>query len=127
MSPDEFEDYLVTLSDEEYTILMNARIAKLNPEQQLIAQAREVIRKERFRLISSMKDGTSWEDVRESFATLGEGYTGECEHGRSYCKHCVACGEIDYLMFPEIFNENGFRIDTYIEGDEKEDCDEPLG
>jgi hypothetical protein len=46
MSPDEFEDYLVTLSDEEYTILMNARIAKLNPEQQLIAQAREVIRKE---------------------------------------------------------------------------------
>ena len=64
---------------------------------------------------------SSWEEIRESLVLIGKDFSGECEHGRSYCKHCVACGEIDYLMFPELFNKDGFRIDTYIEGDEKED------
>src|SRR5271170_7174309 len=100
MTPDEFEDHLAILTDDEYSLLMEGRIARLNPEQQVLAQAREDVRKERFKLISKFNSSeTSWEEIRESLVLIGKDFTGECEHGRSYCKHCVACGEIDYLMF----------------------------
>jgi hypothetical protein len=91
--------------------MLQERIAKLNPEQQVLAQAREVKRKYRSGLIKKLADPN--EDVQEMvFNALRDVDSGNsCEHDRSYCKHCIACGEIDYLMFPELFDEEGFKID----------------
>lgn len=114
MTPSEYEEYLSHLTNEQYDALIQERIARLNPEQQKIAQTREVQRKERFKLIEKLGSSDTNEDAHELiFNALRDmdGYSDNCEHGRSYCKHCIACGEIDHIMFPEIFHEDGFRIE----------------
>ena len=109
-SEDEFESYLSSLTNEQYDFLMEERIARLSPELQTIPLVREAKRKERFQLLTDFGDGKiSSNDLKEKLASLGEDYASQCEHGRSYCKHCVSCAEIDFLMFPEIFNKDGFR------------------
>jgi hypothetical protein len=110
MNIKEFEDYLTGLSEEDYDLLIKERIAKLSPEQQLIAQAREVQKKYRAKLIAKLSDPDP--DVHEMvFNALRDSDGDECEHGRSYVKHCVACGEIDHTMFPELFDADGFPIE----------------
>jgi len=104
-----FEKYLESLDEEQYTVFMQQRIARLNPEQQGIAQAREGKRKDRAKLVAKLKDPNP--DVHEMvFDALRDMDGDECEHGRNYVKHCLACGEMDHLMFPELFDEDGFDI-----------------
>ena len=109
MNHKEFENYLIGLSDDEYDKLMQERIARLNDEQKTIALAREGQRKERAKLIAKLSDPDP--DVHEMvFNALRDMDGDECEHGRHYVKHCLACGEMDHLMFPELFDEDGFDI-----------------
>jgi hypothetical protein len=109
MNHKEYEDYLIILSEEEYDKLIQERIARLNAEQQVIAQAREVQRKYRAKLIAKLFDPDP--DVHQMvFDSLRDMDADECEHGRHYVKNCIACGKIDHLMFPELFDEDGFRI-----------------
>lgn len=111
MSRDEFKSYLENLRGEEYDALIQERILRLTPEQQTIVQAREVQRKERFKLYDKLMDPDP--DVQQYvFDALRDmdGYAFECEHGRNYVKHCLACGAIDHGMFPELFDEDGFEI-----------------
>jgi len=83
--------------------------------QKAIALAREVARLERQKLINKLKDPSATEDDHEAvFNALRDAATDNCEHGRSYCKHCVACAEIDHLMFPELYDENGKRIEDDV-------------
>lgn len=106
----EFETYLESLSEEEYDKLMQERISRLSNEQQAIMRVREVQRKDRAKLIHKLSDPDP--DVHEMvFNALRDMDGDECEHQRSYCKHCLACGEIDHAMFPELFDEDGFRIE----------------
>lgn len=108
-SVQEFERYLEGLSEEEYDKLIQERIGRLNDEQKVIAQAREVQRKYRAKLIAKLSDPDP--DVHEMvFDALRDSDGDECEHGRHYVKHCLACGEMDHLMFPELFDEDGFHI-----------------
>jgi hypothetical protein len=110
MTPREFEDWLVRLPSDEYDVVMQERISKLNPEQQAIMQAREVKRKERFRIIDGLKSAN--EDGNENiFNALRDSFSGEdfCEHQRSYVKNCIACDELEHLMFPELFVRDGLR------------------
>lgn len=110
-----FEDYLANLNNEQYDVIMQERIARLNPEQQAIMQAREVQRKYRFQLIDKLTDPNSTEETHESVFNAIRDMDGDaCEHGRSYCKNCIACSEIDHKMFPEIFDEDGELIEPSI-------------
>jgi hypothetical protein len=112
MTPKEFENYLIGLSEDEYDKLMQERIARLNDEQKTIAQAREVQRKQRAKLIAKLSDPNADEDVHHMvFNALRDMDGDECEHGRHYVKNCIACGEMDHAMFPELFDEDGFRIE----------------
>lgn len=109
MTPSEYENYLVSLTDEQYDDLIQERITRLDPEQQKIAQAREVQRKYQRKLLfkASCAD-TSEDDLEGIYNALCEAQY-NCEHAKPAWKHCFACGKIDYLMFPEFFDENGFR------------------
>lgn len=112
MNTKEFTSYLENLNNDQYDALIQERIQRLNAEQQTLMQAREVQRKERFKLISKLSDPNSDEDTHQMvFDALLDMDGDACEHGRSYVKHCVACGEIDHAMFPELFDEDGFPIE----------------
>ena len=96
------------LGEEDYDRLVAERIDRLNDEQKVIAKVRESQRKERARLIGLLIDADP--DVHEMvFDSLRDMDGDECEHGRSYVKHCIACGEMDHRMFPELFDEDGFH------------------
>ncbi len=109
------------LTDEEFELLVQERIAKLNSEQQVIAQAREVKRKEQMRLVHKLAASTE-PDVHEMIfnALRDMDNSDNCEHGRSYVQHCFGCGAIDYIMFPELFDENGFRTGPIDDSNEDE-------
>ena len=111
MTPQEFEKYMEGLTNEQYDALIQERIQRLGPDEQVIMQARESQRKVRFKLIDKLADPNADEDTHEMvFNALRDMDGDECEHGRSYVKHCLACGKIDHAMFPEVFDEDGFRI-----------------
>jgi hypothetical protein len=106
----EFEEELSHLTNDQYDALIQDRIGRLNIEQQTIAQTRELKRKERFRLISKLADPKATEDDHERvYNALLNMDEHACEHNRSYVKHCIACGQIDHLMWPELYDEDGFR------------------
>jgi len=110
MNSREFESYLAHLPDEEYDRLVAERISRLNDEQKAIANVRESQRKDRAKLIAKLVDPNP--EVHEMvFDALRDMDGDECEHGRHYVKHCIACGEIDHKMFPELFDEDGFHLD----------------
>lgn len=110
MNSKDFETYLSNLPEDQYDALVMERIGRLNDEQKVIALAREKQKKYRAKLIAKLADPDP--DVHEMvFNAIRdmEGY--ECEHGRSYVKHCLACGAIDHAMFPELFDEDGFHLE----------------
>lgn len=109
---EEFEEHLSHLTNDEYSSLIQERLSRLAPEQQVIVQAREVLRKERLELIESLTHPNEDENLHERvFNALRNLHTDNCEHGRSYVKHCIQCAEIDYLMWPEMFDEMGNRLE----------------
>lgn len=110
MKSKEFEIYLEGLSEEDYTRLVAERIERLNDEQKVIANKREAQRKERSKLIGKLSSPDP--EVHEMvFNALRDMDGDECEHGRSYAKHCLACGKMDHAMFPELFDEDGFHLE----------------
>jgi hypothetical protein len=113
MSPQEFETYLTGLTNDQYDALMQERIARLAPEEQLLAQARESQRKDRFKLFEKLIEPNADENVHHMvFDILRDMERDTCEHGRANAKPCLACGKMDHIMFPELFDEDGFhRLD----------------
>src|SRR5579864_9730450 len=100
MEPKEFESYIATLDEEQYSALVAERIARLGPDEQVIALAREAQRKVRQKLIDKLADPNATEDTHEMvFDALRDMDGDGCEHGRSYAKHCLACGKMDHTMF----------------------------
>ena len=112
MNTKEFESHLENLNNDQYDALIQERIQRLNAEQQLLVQAREVQRKVRFQLIAKLPAANADEDVHQLVFDYLRGMDEvECEHGRSYVKHCIACSEIDHIMFPELWDEDGILIE----------------
>jgi hypothetical protein len=111
MTPIEFELWLRRLPDAEYDKVIQERISRLNAEQQVIAQAREVKKAERLVLFKKLADSPDEEAHERLLNALRDSDGLNCEHGRSYAKHCLACGAIDHLMFPELFDKDGFPVD----------------
>ena len=111
MDSKDFENYLVNLPRDEYNNLIDQRIARLNTKQQAIVRAREVKKDRNIELVEKLTSpGATEEDHQKLQDALRDG-TFNCEHGRSYCKHCIECAEIDHTMFPELFDEDGEPID----------------
>lgn len=113
MNSKEYEEYLTHLTNDQYDALIQERIERLNlcsGNQKAIAQAREVERQERKKLINKLADPNATEDDHEMVFNALRDTPDHCEHGRSYCKHCAACGQIDHLMFPELFDEDGLSL-----------------
>jgi len=106
MTPKEFEDWLSHLTNDQYDALIQERMVRLNDEQRTIVQAREDRRKERAKLYDKLNDPDP-EVRKQVLDTIMEGEGHHCEHGRSWVKHCIACGHIDHAMFPELFDEDG--------------------
>lgn len=111
MTPTQFEESISQLTNEQYDALIQERMARLNPEQLVIVRTREVKKKERFEIIKKLASSQDEEAHERLLDALRDGDDFNCEHGRSYAKHCGLCGQIDHLMFPELFNEDGFRIE----------------
>ena len=85
------------------------RLARLNDSQRDIVLKREEKKTIRLGLIARLKENDP--DVHEMvFNALQNLDDDMCEHGRSIWSSCVACGEIDHLLFPELYDEDGHRI-----------------
>lgn len=108
-SPNEFEEQLSHLTNDQYDALILERISRLNPEQQVIAIARQNKRADILKLTLKAFGPDGTEEDNEHLANVLRDGTDTCEHGRSICKHCIACGKIDHIMWPELFDEDGFR------------------
>jgi hypothetical protein len=105
-----FEEYLIKLPGDQLEELVKERIARLNPEQQAIALAREEQKKVRGKLIDKLADPDP--DVHQAvFDAILDMETDECEHGRPHCKPCIECMEMDHIMFPELWDEEGNPIE----------------
>lgn len=83
------------------------RLARLNPEQRSIVLQREAERQERMKMFDALdtKDPDNAQQLQDYLRDIDKDY---CEHGRSIWKHCGACGEIDHVLFPELYDEDGF-------------------
>jgi hypothetical protein len=102
----DFEEYLIKLSDDQLEELVKERIDRLNPEQKVIALAREEQKKVRAKLINKLSDPDP--DLHQAvFDAILDMETDECEHGRHYCKPCIECRDMDRIMFPELWDEEG--------------------
>jgi hypothetical protein len=95
------------------------RIARLNSEQQAIVLKRQEVNAEIRRM--SIKISESGPDAHGSYTDsetnqqlqdyLRDSTSDFCEHARSIWSSCAACEEIQKRMFPELYDENGDRID----------------
>lgn len=106
-SAKDFEEQLSHLTNDQYNALVQERIARLTPEQQVIARAREEQRHDRLKLAEKAFGPDGTEEDHERLQNAMRQGTDACEHGRSYCKYCAICAEMDHTMFPELFNEFG--------------------
>jgi hypothetical protein len=97
------------------------RLARLNDEQRAIVLKRDEKRLEREKLIDSLQNNNDPDVHEHVFNQLRDLEEHECEHGRHYVKHCLACGAIDHLMYPEYFDEDGFPLEDSEEVDDTDD------
>ncbi len=111
MKPQEFEDYLISLSEDDYEALVAERTARLNPEQQKVVLVRQARQKEIFKTLRMLEELPPEKQYEELYLSLLDSVEHECEHGRSFCKSCGECEYIDYIMFPEMFDKDGNRIE----------------
>lgn len=86
------------------------RLARLNDSQRAIVLRREEKKAVRLHLIARLKENDP--DVHEHvFNALQNLDSDMCEHDRSIWSSCLACGEIDHLLFPELYDEFGIKIE----------------
>lgn len=88
--------------------------ARLNPEQLVIAEKWEQEREDRGRLIEELGAAEKAGDnaaFREALRKIAETTHDRCEHDRSIWTPCAACEEIEQLLNPEFYDENGDRLD----------------
>ena len=85
------------------------RLARLNDSQRDIVLKREEKKTIRLGLIARLKENDP--DVHEMvFNALQNLDDDMCEHDRSIWSNCLACAEIDHLLFPELYDEDGIKI-----------------
>lgn len=87
------------------------RLLKLNDEQKDIVLKREEERQTRLKMYKKLGESNDIDERQQILDALRDLDLDRCEHDRSIWKSCAACDEIDKLMFPELFDENGDPIE----------------
>ena len=87
------------------------RLIRLNEEQRAIVLQRMKKAEERSYLLDKLK-ATNEPDVHQHiFDLFRDTDSDECEHERSIWSSCAECHEIDRLLFPEHYANNGDLIE----------------
>lgn len=96
-------------------MLTDEQKARLNPEQLAIAEKweREHIAQgeaiEMMRVAEAANDAEGIKNAFEAFLNASD-TSGFCEHERSIWTPCMACEEIERLLNPEFYDEDGERL-----------------
>lgn len=94
-------------------MLTPEQIARLSPEQLAIAERWERERDELEHLVKQLqtamqnKDEVLWKSLQDN---VDKKRPTHCEHERSIWSTCCACNEIEHLLNPEWYDENGDRL-----------------
>lgn len=95
-------------------MLTKEQKARLDPEQLAIAEKWEVDREKLNSLFEQLaravenNDDALWKKAQQN---LRDNPTpSRCEHDRSIWSPCGACEEIEQLLYPEYYDENGDRL-----------------
>jgi hypothetical protein len=97
-------------------MLTQEQIARLNPEQLAIAEKWDREADERQRAVDEMeaankaRDIQAYEKAMQKFFSIGSVESGRCEHDRSIMGTCAGCEELEQLLHPEFYDENGDRL-----------------
>ena len=96
-------------------MLTDEQKSRLNPEQLVIAEKweQESIAQgkaiEMMRLAEAANDAEGIKKAFEAFLNASD-TSGFCEHERSIWTPCMACEEIERLLNPEFYDEDGERL-----------------
>jgi hypothetical protein len=88
--------------------------ARLTPEQLIIAERWEQESKDLGAIVEKMsrameeRNEELWAEAQED---LQKPRPSQCEHGRHIMLSCAGCDEIERLLNPEFYDENGDRLD----------------
>lgn len=88
-------------------------LAKLTPEQLEVYKNWEKEMDQSEIILQKLLDAlgsNNMEEVKRLGKEIQEVIPAVCEHGRSVFGSCLACDEIERIVFPETFNANGERI-----------------
>jgi len=88
--------------------ITSERLANLNSEQRSIVEKRLEKDKERSKLVAMIDVGDE-ETFERVFNALRDMYSDYCEHRRCVWTNCIACSEIEMLLYPELYDKNGAR------------------
>lgn len=89
-------------------------IAKLNPKQLKVYQNWAAERAQTQPLFEQALAAVMINDhatAKACYEKIGAIVPSICEHGHSIWDDCVACIEIERILYPEAFNEDGIRLD----------------
>jgi hypothetical protein len=94
-------------------MLSEQQKARLNPEQLAIAEKWELEKQERNLIVDAMMaaekagDKTAYDAAADKLTVF---VSDVCEHDRSIWSNCFACDEIERLLHPEFYDEEGERL-----------------
>ena len=94
-------------------MLSEEQKARLNPEQLAVAEKWEREREERAVIIDELGKAEKAGDTvafKAAIDKLSATTQDRCEHDRSIWSSCAACEEIEFLLYPEFYDENGERL-----------------
>jgi|ERR1700722_10242108 len=83
------------------------QLARLTPDELITAKRWERERQERDAILTRYFNGEL--TVKQTSALIRQ-QAQMCEHGRSILSlHCIGCDEIEAKLYPERFDEEGYR------------------
>lgn len=91
-------------------------LAKLTPEQKELAEKWERERDELSALIDALEVADAagnLEDHNRIFKQILDSGSDFCEHNRSIWSPCSACHELEMILYPDMFDQDGNRQDLF--------------
>ncbi len=87
-------------------------LAKLTTEQKELAEKWEQEQKVREEILNAHDRGElTFKEAMDKLAATVDGF---CEHDRSIWSPCAACHELEMILYPDQFDEDGNRIDEWV-------------
>jgi hypothetical protein len=108
----DFQEASITMDEYDLGGITEERLSRLNAEQRKIVEKRQAKLNEMDKLIDMLADNAD-PDVHERVqnALRAIELPDRCDHNVSMFDDCDACDEIDRILFPELYDANGIRIE----------------